>query len=229
MSEKMLTEETIIEIGKSIPLYKFRAFFQEATGEDLSGSEFQPWLNTQAGKTLKEALASYRDAATPKSMAQILSEERFSIVSAADKGFILSFDKGMNELGYDFGGAIGDGYCWGKCMIIYSKTGVKSKKVIARIFIRESGIVLRLFFNDVDKHRAYIESAPEHIKSVFVNSHGDCSCNPKKENCRMRKAYTIDGRRIEKCSGVVFEFWNPTAEKQADYINLLATFYPVKK
>jgi len=229
MSEKMLTEETIIEIGKSIPLYKFRAFFQEATGEDLSGSEFQPWLNTQAGKTLKEALASYRDAATPKSMAQILSEERFSIVSAADKGFILSFDKGMNELGYDFGGAIGDGYCWGKYMIIYSKTGVKSKKVIARIFIRESGIVLRLFFNDVDKHRAYIESAPEHIKSVFVNSHGDCSCNPKKENCRMRKAYTIDGRRIEKCSGVVFEFWNPTAEKLTDYINLLAAFYPVKK
>ena len=229
MSEKLLTEDTIIEIGKSIPLYKFRAFFQEATGEDLSGWEFQPWLNMQAGKTLKEALASYCDAAKPQNMEKLLPEKRFSIISEADKNFILGFDKAITELGYDFGGAIGDGYCWGKYMIIYSKTGVKNKKVIARIFIRESEIVLRLFFNDIDKHREYIESAPEHLKNVFINNHGNCSCQPQKENCRMRKTYTIDGKQIEKCSGVVFEFRNPTVEKLADYINLLAEFYPVKK
>ena len=229
MSEKLLTEDTIIEIGKSIPLYKFRAFFQEATGEDLSGWEFQPWLNTQAGKTIKEALASYCEAARPKSMGELLSEERLNIISETDKNFILGFDKAINGLGYDSGGTIGDGICWGKYMIIYSKTGVKSKKVIARIFIRENGIVVRLFFNNIDKHRKYIESAPEHIKNVFINNHGNCSCNPQKENCRMRKSYTIDGKQIEKCSGVVFEFWGPTAEKLIDYINLLAEFYPVKK
>ena len=229
MSEKSLTYDTVIEIGKSIPLNKFRAFFQEATGKDLSGWEFQPWLNTQAGKTLKEALASYCEATGPKNMEETLSEERFNIISEPDKAFITAFDKAINNLGYDFGGAIGDGHCWGKYMIIYSKTGAKTKKVIARIFIREDEIVLRLFFNDIDKHRAYIESAPEHIKNVFIKNHGDCSCNPQKENCRTRKTYTIDGEKIEKCSGVVFEFWKPTEEKLNDYINLLAEFYPVKK
>jgi len=229
MSEKILAEDTVIEIGKAIPLYKFRAFFQETTGEDLSVLTFQPWLNTQAGKTLKEALTAYYEAATPKKMEELLSEERFNIISEEDKNFILDFDKAINGLGYDSGGAIGDGICWGKYMIIYSKTGVKNKKVIARIFIRENGIVLRLFFNDIDKHRRHIECAPEYIKSVFVGSHGNCNCNPKKENCRMRKTYTIDGKEIEKCSGIVFEFWNPTAEKLADYRNLLEEFYPVKK
>jgi hypothetical protein len=229
MGEKFLTEDTIIEIGKSVPLYKFRAFFQEATGEDLSGWEFQPWLNTQAGKTIKEALASYCETAKPKSMENLLSEERFNIVSEADKSFILDFDKAISGLRYDSGGAIGDGYCWGKYMIIYSKIGVKNKKVIARIFIKENEIVLRLFFNDIDKHRKYIECAPGHIKSVFVGNYGDCNCNPQKETCRMRKTYTIDGKLIKKCSGVVFIFWNPATEKLIDYINLLAEFYPVKK
>ena len=65
--------------------------------------------------------------------------------------------------------------------------------------------------------------------AVFTNSHGDCSCNPPKENCRMRKAYTIDGREIKKCSGVVFEFWQPTLDKLPDYMGLLSTFYPNKK
>ena len=45
----------------------------------------------------------------------------------------------------------------------------------------------------------------------------------------MRKNYIIDGKQIEKCSGIVFEFWNPATEKLIDYINLLAEFYPVKK
>jgi hypothetical protein len=114
-------------------------------------------------------------------------------------------------------------------MIIYSKTGVKTKSVAARIFIRESGILLRLFFNNIDKHRNYIENTPEHIKEVFVGNYGDCSCNPKKDNCRMRKTYTIDERLTEKCSGVVFEFNNATIEKLPDYVNLFKEFYPPKK
>jgi len=229
MNKSLLPEDTVIKIGKSIPLYKFRAFFEEATGEVLSGWEFQPWLNTQAGKTLKEALSSYCKSVKLKSIEEILSEDRFNIISEVDKAFIIDFDKNINVLGYDFGGAIGDGYCWGKYMIIYSKTGVKSKQVIARFFIRDNSIVLRLFFNNIDKHRNYIEAAPECVKSVFINNHGNCSCNPKKENCRMRKTYTIADNQIEKCSGVVFEFRNPIAENLVEYINLLTEFYPVKK
>ena len=59
-------------------------------------------------------------------------------------------------------------------MIIYSKSGVKSKQVAARIYIKENGIVLRLFFNDIDKHREYIENAQDFIKNVFLGEHGNC-------------------------------------------------------
>jgi len=73
-----------------------------------------------------------------------------------------------------------------------------------------AGGLLRCFSILVEsEQRQYIENAPEHIKSVFIGTHGDCSCNPKKENCRMRKTYAIDGDLIEKCSGVVFEFHQP--------------------
>jgi len=229
MGKSTLNENTVIEIGKSIPLSKFRTFFEEATGKKLSGWEFQPWLNMQAGKTLKEALESYYNTTERKNMKDILSEERFNTISEADKAFIIAFDDSIEELGYDFGGGIGDGYCWGKYMIVYSQKRVKSKNVIARILIRENDIILRLFFSNIDKHRAYIENAPEYIKSVFVGNHGNCSCSPKKENCRMRKTYIVDGKQIEKCSGIVFEFWNPTVEKNVDYINLLAEFYSIKK
>lgn len=229
MNKSILTEDTVIEIGKSISLSKFRSFFMEATGKELSGSEFQSWLNTQTGKTIKEAITVYCKAVERKSMEEILSEERFNIISDSNKAFITAFNTKIKNLGYDFGGSIGNGYCWGKYMIIYAKTGVKSKNVIARIFIRENGIVLRLFFNNVDKHSAYIENSTAHIKDVFTGNHGNCSCSPKKENCRMRKNYTVDNKTIEKCSGVVFEFWSPTEEKLPDYIDLLKEFYPLSK
>lgn len=229
MSKIILTEDTIIEIGKSIPLSSFRDFLAKITGKELPNNEFQPWLNEQSGKTIKEAAEIYCQAVNRKNMEEIMLENRFKIISDSDKAFINSFDKEIQKLGYDFGGGIGDGYCWGKHMIIYAKIGVKNKNVVARIFIRENGIVLRLYFNNIDKHRAYIENAPAHIKGVFTGNHGNCSCNPKKENCRTRKTYIIDDIPIEKCSGVVFEFYNPTTEKLPDYINLLKEFYPVKK
>lgn len=229
MSKTKLTEDTIIEMGKSITLSKFRDFFEEATGKELSGAEFQSWLNTQAGKTLKEAVEAFSKTAEQKHINEIIEEDRFSMIKDCDKEFIKLFDKEIKALGYDFGGGIGDGYCWGKYMIIYSKTGVKTKNVVARIFIRENCIVLRLFFNNIDKHRNYIENAPKHIKDVFTCGRGDCSCNPQKDNCRMRKTYTIDNRLIEKCSGVVFEFDDPTIDKLYDYVNLLHEFYPPKQ
>ena len=232
MSKKTLTEDTVITIGQDISLEKYRTFFRktvEGFSPEVFCGDFQSWLNTNAGKTLREAIEDYYKTQSLKIMEEILTERRFDMISKADKDFIISFDKEIARIGYDFGGKIGSGFCWGPYMIIYAKTGVKSKQVNARIFIRENGIVLRLFFNNVDKHKAYIENAPEHIKSVFISNHGNCGYNPKKEHCRMRKTYTIDGKFIEKCSGVVFEFWNPSMEKLPDYIGLLVEFYPVKK
>jgi len=78
-----------------------------------------------------EAVDAFSQATERKSMNKIMEEDRFSIITESDKKFIISFDKEIKTLGYNFGGGIGDGYCWGKYMIIYSKTGVKTKSVAA--------------------------------------------------------------------------------------------------
>jgi hypothetical protein len=164
-------------------------------------------------------------------MQAILSEKRFDSLSAENESFILAFDREIKDLGYEFGGSIGDGYCWGKYMIIYSKKGVKGKQVAARIYMRESSIVLRLYLNKIDGHRAYIESAESFIKEVFTGKHADCKrChNDKGGICKFRKEYTIDGRHYEKCNGITFEFSDPNLEKLPDYMNLLKEFYRTKK
>ena len=65
-------------------------------------------------------------------MDDILKEERFDFISNDDKAFILAFNDAMTKLGYDFGNKIGSGFCWGKYMVIYTRSGVKSKNVYAR-------------------------------------------------------------------------------------------------
>lgn len=164
-------------------------------------------------------------------MKNILAEGRFNFISAENKAFVLAFDNEISKLSYSSGGYIGDGYCWGKYMIIYSKVGVKSKQVVARIYIRENSIVLRLFLNKVDKHREYIENAQAFIKDVFTGEHGNCKhChNDKGGTCKFRKTYTLENNYIEKCNGITFEFWDPNLEKLPDYINLLKEFYPKRK
>lgn len=164
-------------------------------------------------------------------MENILSEERFNILSEENRNFILAFDKEISKLGYSFGSIIGDGYCWGRYMIIYSKAGVKNKQVAARIYIREKSIVLRLYLNKIDDHREYIENAKPFIKDVFTGDHGKCNhChNEKAGKCKFRKTYTIENNFIEKCNGITFEFWEPNLEKLPDYIDLLKQFYPVRK
>ncbi len=164
-------------------------------------------------------------------LADILNEDRFDFISTADREFILAFDGEMARLGYDFGGKIGSGYCWGKYMLIYSKSGVKSKAVYARIYIRDTSIVLRLFLNGIDKHREFIENAPAYIKEVFVGPRGDCVHDHDGEDggCMFRKTYTLDGRLIEKCNGITFEFHDPDLRKLGDYVTLFTEFYPKKK
>lgn len=164
-------------------------------------------------------------------MKDFLQGESFAFMSETDRQFIYTFDEAMNSLGYDFGDKIGSGYCWGRWMLIYTKTGVKSKQVFARIYLREDGFVLRFFFSDIDNHREFIENAPSHIKEVFVGEYGKCKhChNEKNGKCRFRKTYTIDGRLIEKCNGFTFEFHQPTLAGLPDYLALFSEFYPSRR
>ncbi len=164
-------------------------------------------------------------------MKNILSEKEFSFISDENKKFIVEFDKKILELGYGCDNSIGDGYCWGKYMIIYKKLGVKSKKIVARIYIREKSILLRLYFNNIDKHKEYIENSKDYIKEPFIGDNGKCNhChNEKEKKCKFRKVYTIEDKYYEKCNGITFEFYEPTMEKLPDYINLLKEFYSIKK
>ncbi|MPN59241.1 hypothetical protein SDC9_206962 [bioreactor metagenome] len=136
----------------------------------------------------------------------------------------------MREIGYESGG-IGPGFCWGRYMIIYVKAGVKSKKVAARIYIRDNGIVLRLFLSEIDKHKAFIENAPDFIRLPFVGDYGSCGhCHNEKQGiCKFRKTYHLENRLIEKCNGITFEYEKPDIGKLPDYMALLKEFYPVRK
>jgi hypothetical protein len=157
-----LTENSIIDWSNT--LVNYREFFIKTFGIKKPGGEFYFWLNTQTGKTLKEAFEVYGKEPEPKNMDELLSEARLNIITKADKVFITAFDNEMVKFGCDFGGSIGKGDYNGKFMIAYSLIAVKSKKVIARIFIRDNEIVLKLILSDVKKHSAYIENATAHIK-----------------------------------------------------------------
>lgn len=164
-------------------------------------------------------------------MDDFLQEERFNFISDRDKAFIRDFNREITQLGYDYGGVIGSGYCWGRYMLIYQKSGVKSKNVYARIYIRDTSIALRLFLNGIDKHRPFIENAPAHIRDAFTGPFGDCRYDRVDPDggCKFRKTYTIDGRLIEKCNGETFEFRNPSQYGVEDYLALFTEFFPHRK
>ena len=103
-------------------------------------------------------------------MEKLTKEERFDFVSEENKMFIIEFTKQIKPLDYDFDGSIGSGFDWGNYQIIYSLNGIKgSRNIIARIIIRdtcvivvggkekqfENGIVLRLYFSNINKQRLF--------------------------------------------------------------------------
>lgn len=234
MGKKILPEDTVIVINKH-PVGEYRKFFQQETGVEkitVGSMDFQPWLFTQAGKTLKEALDEYNQPSGPKNVERFLAERRFDMMKEPDKAFIIAFDKEINKLGYDFGGVIGSGFAAGcELMIIYGKTGIKSRPCAARIYIKENDITLRLFLNKIDAHRQYIENAPAFIKDVFTSENESCTgCSFKDGKCKYKytKTFTIDERLINKCDAKAFIFANPSVEKLPDYMGLLTEFYPPK-
>jgi len=149
-------------------------------------------------------------------MEHILSAREFDFIKPGDKDFIIGFDSEMDRLGYECGG-IGDGYCWGRYMSIYTKRGVKSKKPYARIYIRDDSLILRMYFSNIDKHSGYIGSAPDYIKKAFTGDYGACGhCHNQKEDgaCMHRKTYTIDGKQYELCDGFAFWFHELTVRRK---------------
>jgi len=172
-------------------------------------------------------------------MEKLLNEDRFNFVTEENKKFILEFTEQIKSFGYDFDGDIRNGFEKGNYQVIYSLNGIHgSRNIIARIFIRDDctinfgkeikfkrGIVLKLYFSNINKHIDYIKNAPTHIKERFINNSGLCKhCI---EQCYKRKIWTIDDKEMVKCNDF-FEYENPKIEDLNDYINILKEFYGKK-
>jgi hypothetical protein len=249
-----ITEETIVE--SYVPVGEYRKYFQKALGEDCTENfdNFQNWLNASAGRTVKKATEAYHKemdlsggnklvGLVEEDMSTLLKEDRFAYISKENKKFIAEFTKRMKAAGYDFGGQIGGGFCWGQNMIIYSQTGGKTEKVVARIYVRDNGvivwggteyryknsIVLRLFFDNINKHTEYVEKAPAHINALFSSGEGTCPyiCGQRSEKCHNQKRYALNGKQMEKC-GYYFCFTDPKPEAIKDYVDILQEFHAKK-
>ena len=158
-----------------------------------------------------------------------LEDPKFSFINSEDRAFMNAFDQAMDERGYGCADELGSGFCWGKYMAVYTPVGAKTKRVAARIYVREESIALRLFFSGIDRHRRDIEAAPESIRQLFMGPEGDCHHCEGRERCTFRKSYTLEGRLIEKCSGSVFTIERPQLSQLGDYLQLFDAFYRRRK
>jgi len=228
MAKSLLPEDTVI-IWNANPIGKYRDFLYDAMGKEFidGKGDFQKWLLPHFGKTLKELVGDIQNNYEAECLTELLAERRLDIVSDENKAFIIAFDRAINELGYDCENTLGSGYVWSPLMIIYGKTGTKSRPCIARIYIHDDGISLRLFFTNINKHRSYIENSPEHIKSIFYGGQ-DCPCRPDCPH-KGQKIYTISEKEYHKCAHADFRIATPTIRDVSDYMELLLEFYPAKK
>jgi len=211
------------------PVSDYRNFLYQAVGKDIIDSkpDFYKWIYHHTGKTIGEVADDIHRGYAPTTMTELLAERRCEHISETDKAFIVAFDKAMNDAGYDCENIISSGLTWSQMMIIYGKTGTKSRPIAARLYIHADGeIYFRFFLNKVDKHIAYIENAPSHVKNAFKFEGGDCtSCNV---HCKHGKVYTIDRQQMQKCSHNTFPFYHTATDALPDYMELFARFYPLK-
>lgn len=89
-------------------------------------------------------------------ISDLLKSESYSYLNDADKNFIGVFTEAINDLGYQCNEKIVDGICYKRHMMIFRKANVKSDKVYARLYFRDSGVVLRFFFSNITEHSDYI-------------------------------------------------------------------------
>ena len=99
-------------------------------------------------------------------MPDFLQNNRFGFISAGDKEFISRLRRRDEQARIRFWRQDWQRLLLGKIHDDLYKNGGKSKQVYARIYIRDDGIALRLFLNDIDKHRGYIEKS-QHISKRF--------------------------------------------------------------
>ena len=231
VKKETLTENTVIG-SRKISAIEFRKFFKKTLGEDYDKNpvvrSFIKVPLSHKGKTLKEIIEECNNPVCSKSLEEILAEDRFKMISMPDKTFIIVFDKAMNEVGYDFGGAIVGNK--DLIVIVYGKTGTKTRPRPACFHIDNDGnVCLKLYLHKVDDRREYIENAPSHIREIFTNDIGKCNgCNFKDGKCKFNctKTYTIDGHLYNKC---YFHLTELVLKNISDYIALLSEFYPMKK
>jgi predicted transcriptional regulator YdeE len=166
----------------------------------------------------------------------LLRDTSFDYITPENREFIAAFDSEIYKRGYSAGNTIGSsrGYGWRGYELIYSKKGGNHGKVYARLLLRDpAGLVLRLYFDNIDKHTAYIETTSPAIKEIFTNDVGVCAhCSDKISKdfkCKIRKSYTLNGRTIEKCSCEAYKFTLPKLEMLPEYLALFDEFYPGKK
>ena len=226
-----LTENTVIGSQK-ISAAELRKFFKKTLGDDYEKNpiirSFIKIPLSHKGKTLGEVIEECNNPMGVKSLEEILSENRFNIISVSDKSFILAFDKAMSEVGYDFGnGIVGNKDLFA---IAYEKTGTKTRPRAACFHIYDDGrVVLKLYFHKVDTRRQYIENATSHIKEIFTNDFGKCNgCNFRDGKCKYNctKTYTMDGRLYHKC---YFDIADLAVDNIPAYIELLAEFFPMRR
>ena len=144
--------------------------------------------------------------------------------------FIAAFDEAMNAAGYARLEKPHDNAYWNS-FIAYVKPGAKTPKIIARIYLRDDGIVLRVYASNIDKRRAYLEGAPAFIQQPFVNDDNNCKPGCKgmrmaNGKCRYQKTYTLNGAAHVKCGDACFCYSNLDAKDAQEYVNLVAAFYP---
>ena len=166
-------------------------------------------------------------------MKNLLSNEIYNFISLKEKDFIIAFDNAMTTNGYA-NNAIQPYVVFGKYKIEYYNPAVKTKKYIARIYLRDEGAVLRLYFSSIDKHRDYIESAADFIKKPFVDDSHKCNspnCKGMITNgkCRYMKRYMLFDTHYLKCAEQSFMFYEMEAKNASSYVELLTAFYPIKK
>ena len=145
-----------------------------------------------------------------------------------DLAFIAAFDEAMHAAGY-VRYKLHDNAYWNS-FIAYIKPGAKTPKIIARIYLHDDSNVLRVYASNVDRRRAYLESAPAFIQQPF--SDDSDICKPCKGmhipngNCRYQKTYTLHGKTHVKCAEQSFRYTNLDAKNAQYYVGLVAAFYP---
>jgi len=179
------------------------------------------------GKFIAEH-AELREAG--KRVDNLLTDRKYNYISQDQRNFVVALDKTLIDIGYESSGIVP--YVGWKYKIEYSKSGLKNKRFDARFYFYDKGIILRLYFNDIDRHSKFIENAPDFIKEPFINERGKCNhCDKsgggigKKGKCTFKKTYSIDGVEYSKCAGENFYFENFDISNVPKYMELITSFY----